>query len=120
MFPSHDIVSVEYARGAEGGVEVSAVKDGITTKYRGFIPQLVWTNEGELQICVLIIQLDEAGTPTGEMQQATILYYEPTNPILYRSGNTFEQIAADLQSTISVIALSTQTPIAVYSQPKGA
>lgn len=117
---ANDIVSVEYAGGAEGGVEVSAVKDGITTKYRGFIPQLVWTNKGELQICVLIIQLDEADTPTGEMQQATILYYEPTNPTLYRSGNTFEQISADLQSTISVTALSTQTPIAVYSQPKSA
>lgn len=117
---ANDIVSVEYARGSEGGVEVSAVKDGITTKYRGFIPQLVWINKGELQICVLIIQLDEAGTPTGETQQATILYYEPTKPILYRAGNTFEQILADLQSTISATALSTQTPIAVYSQPKSA
>lgn len=117
---ANDIVSVEYARGAEGGVEVSAVKDGITTKYGGFIPQLVWTNKGELQICVSIIQLDEADTPTGETQQATILYYEPTNPIFYRSGNTFEQISADLQSTISVIAVSSQTPIAVYSQPKSA
>jgi hypothetical protein len=117
---TNDIVSIEYARGAEGGVEVSAVKDGITTKYGGFVPQLVWTNKGELQICVLIIQLDDEGTPTGEMQQATILFYEPTNPILYRSGNTFEQIQADLLSTISVIALSSQTPIAVYSQPKSA
>lgn len=117
---ANDIVSVEYARGAEGGVEVSAVKDGITTKYGGFLPQLVWTNKGELQICVLIIQLDEADTPTGETQQATILYYDPTNPILYRSGNTFEQTLADLQSTISVFALGTQTPIAVYSQPKSA
>lgn len=117
---ANDIVSVEYAKGSEGGVEVSVVKDGITTKYAGFIPQLVWTNRGELQICVLIIQLDEAGTPTGEMQQATILYHESTNPVLYLSGNTFEQILADMQSTISVAALGTQTPIAVYSQPKSA
>lgn len=112
------IVSILNGRYTEGGVLITAVKDGATKKYTMFAPLLSWSNSGELEITGILVEGAEgSGTPTGILNQATLVYYSSTaNPTLIRSGISFEDHVNDILSEITATMLSSTYPIIVYSQ----
>ena len=111
------IVNVLNGRYSEGGAKITAVKDGVTKTYTMFAPLLSWSNRGELEITGILVEGSEgSGTPTGIFNQATLVYYSTGNPMLIRSGISFEDYMNDMSSEISATMLSTNYPIVVYSQ----
>lgn len=112
------IVSIWNGRYSEGGVKITAVKEGATKTYTMFAPLLSWSNGGELEITGILVEGGEgSGPPTGTFNQATLVYYSSTgNPMLIRSGISFEDYMNDMSSEISATILSSSSSMVVYSQ----